>query len=392
MHEAFPYFESELLTIAEYLDSYRSLLISANPYIFNGLDRGFDETNDLRAEEYLIFPEAQDPNDFPAEEYDNRLRRYVAYVKESPKPLRSIINGIQYRRVTQNRRSSLPEMSLQDEQQFQYAGEMNARIETFLRETSDDAFIVANYMDTHPPFDASDDAIERFRGSFAAEELPIGVRGQDIYEEFRDGNRDAAERMHALKKATVWDTDRKISSLVESLLDQDTLVIVTADHGSWFRRETELDEERIHVPLVIFAPDESPRYIDHTVNIRSLPRTTLAALDRPEAEEFQGRDLLSIEEDGLSVTEFIHIANQKGKPINPGGGDVEDVRFDVAAVRGGNRLNYIDGKYCLQRGNDENGSLREEIENRLSNAPEIGEYDIEYDETVKQRLEDFGYL
>lgn len=393
MHEAFPQFESDLTTIAEALaESHRSLLISANPYIFNGLDRGFDVTNDLRAEEYLIFPGARDPAAFVAEhDYDSRLRRYLGYVTTSSKPVRSLANAVKYKRVKQNRRSSIPERSVRDENKFQYASEMNARIREFVEESSEETLVVANYMDIHPPLDASDEAIERFRGEFAPEELPVGVRGQDVYERFRDGEADVTEQMYALLQATIWDTDQKIAPLVEWLLERDTLVVVTADHGSWFRRETELDEERIHVPLVIFVPGESARRVDYTVNLRSLPRTTLAALDRTEADEFQGRDLLSVEENGLSVTEFIHVANEQGKPINPGGGDMEDMRFDVAAVRGDDRLDYLDSTYRLQRGEDD-GTLRDEIENRLSNAPEIGEYDIEYDETVKQRLEDFGYL
>lgn len=393
MHEAFPQFESDLTTIAETLADHRSLLISANPYIFNGLDRGFDVTNDLRAEEYMVFPEARDPGKFVAEhDYDSRLRRYLGYVATSSKPVRSLVNAVKYKRVKQNRRSSIPERSSRDENKFQYASEMNARIREFVGESREETFVVANYMDIHPPLDASDEAIERFRGDVAPEDLPVGVRGQDVYERFRDGDDEIAERMARLLRATIWDTDRKVAGLVESLLAEDAFVVVTADHGNWFRRETELDEERIHVPLVIFAPDEPAQRVDHTVSLRSLPRTTLSALDRADAEEFRGRDLLQVGDDGLSVTEFIHLASHDGKPINPGGDEDGDIRFDAAAVRGDDRLNYVDTKYRLQRGDDDDGTLRDAIERRLSNAPEIGQHDIEYDETVRQRLEDFGYL
>jgi len=392
MHEAFPSFDSALPTIAERLENHRSLLISANPYIFDGLDRGFDETDDLRAEEYLIFQEALDPDNFPSEKYDSRLHRYLAYLTASSKPLRSVLNGIQYKRVTRNRRSSLPETVFQDHLRFQYAKEMNARIKKFLEVSNDETFVVANYMDTHPPLNASNEAIERFRGEFTPDELPIGVRGQDIYERFRDGELVITEQMNALKQATTWDTDQKLSALVESYLEQDALIIVTADHGSWYRRKTELDEERIHVPLVIFAPGTNPRRINNTVNIMSLPRTTLSILNRTDADEFRGRNLLSVTEDTVSVTEFIHVENEEGKPINPSGGGPEQIRFDAAAVCGDDRLDYIDGMYQQQRGNDDDGTLHKTIEGRLSNAPEVGQYSIEYDDTIRQRLEDFGYL
>lgn len=394
MHEAYPYFDTELTTIGDALsESHNSLLISANPYIFNGLQRGFDTTSDLRAEEYMIFPTAKNPAEFVSNtDYDSKIHQYIKYLTSSSKPVRSGINALQYKRIQRTRRSSLPETSRRDENQFQYAGEMNARIRAFVEQSEQDTFVVANYMDIHPPLDASDEAIERFHDHFTPDELPIGIRGQDVYERFRDGDEEIAAKMQALLKATIWDTDRKIAPLVESLLDQGAFVVVTADHGNWFRRDTELDEERIHVPLIIFAPDEPSRCVDHTVSLKSLPRTTLAALNCADADEFQGRDLLRVQEDGISVTEFIHIANQDGKPVNPSGDDDGNIRFDMAAIQCNDRLDYIDTNYHLRRGDDENDTLRKEIESRLSNVPEIGQHDIEYDETVRQRLEDFGYL
>lgn len=394
MHEAFPYFESDIRTIGEVLsDTHRSLLISANPYIFNGLDRGFDVSSDLREEDYLVFPEARNPAEFGQEyEYDNKLLKYFKFLTTSSRPLRSVINGIQYKRIMRRRRSSLPESSPRDENKFQYANEMNVRIREFIEQSDEMTFVVANYMDIHPPLDASEEAIERFCGRFSPDELPVGVRGQDVYERFRDGDEEIAEKMYALLQATIWDTDRKVGPLVRSLLQQDTLVVVTADHGIWFRRESELDEERIHVPLIIFAPDESHREVDYTVNLRSLPRTTLAALNRREVEQFQGRNLLSINDDDVSITEFIYTSNEKGKPINPQGSDTEEINFDMAAVCGDGRLDYLDNRYVTQRAGGDQQTLRNEIEARLSNAPEISQRRIEYENNVEQRLKDFGYL
>ncbi|MFC6875017.1 sulfatase-like hydrolase/transferase [Halobellus marinus] len=393
MHEAFPYFENNVKTIGEILSlTHRSMLVSANPYIFNGLQKGFDVTNDLREEEYMVFSDARNPAEFmKTHDYDNKIRRYFKYISTSSKPIRSIVNGIKYRNVMRERRSSIPESSSRDQNRFQYANEMNARIREFLAESDEDTFVVANYMDIHPPLDASDEALELFCSDYSREEIPIGIRGQDVYEQFRDGDKVIAEKMSALLRAAIWDTDRKVASLVESLLDRDAFVVVTADHGTWFKRETELDEERIHVPLLIFAPDATPQKIDHTVNLQSLPKTTLAALNRSDAEQFKGRDLLDIDEDTVSVTEFIYNADEKGTPVNPTGDETENIRFDMAAVRGEDRVDYIAGDYVTQRG-ENHDELREEIEVRLSNAPEGSYREIQYDEEVRQRLKDFGYL
>jgi arylsulfatase A-like enzyme len=393
MHEAFPFFESEIQTIGEALaTTHRSMLISANPYIFNGLQKGFDLTNDLRTEEFMIFPDAGNPAEFMKnQEYSSKLKRYLSYLSSSPYPLRSIVNGLQYRRVQKQRRSSIPESSARDENKFQYAAEMNARIREFRAESEEDTFVVANYMDIHPPLDASQEALDRFCGDISPEEIPIGIRGQDVYERVRDGDEEIGDNMAALFRAAVWDTDRKVAPLVETLLEEDTFVVVTADHGTWFQRETELDEERIHVPLLIFPPDGSARQIDHTVSIQSLPRTTLGGVDHPAVDEFPGDDLLTVAADTVSVTEFIHTENDSGAPVNPTGDQREDEAFDMAAVCGENRIDYIDESYVVRRG-ESHEELRDEIENRVANLTESSRREIQYDDEVKQRLKDFGYL
>ena len=398
MHEAFPYFESDIETIGEALsDTHKSMLISANPYIFNGLDRGFDITGDLREEDYMVFSDARDPAEFGDEnDYGSKLVTYLKFLTESDNPLKSMINGIQYKRVMKKRRSSLPESSPRDRNKFQYANEMNVRIREFIQNTYEDTFVVANYMDIHPPLDASQEALERFSGQFSPNELPVGVRGQDVYEKYSEGNNEITEKMYSLLKATIWDTDRKVGSLISHLLERDTFVVLTADHGIWFRRSSELDEERIHVPLIIFSPDDTHRTVDHTVNIQSLPKTTLSALNRHGEKEFEGefegRDLLDIDGSDVSVTEFIYTSDEDGKPINPGGSEIEEVNFDMAAVYDDDRLDYLDKNYVEKCSNENLEKLRDETESRLSNTPTSSEKDIEYDETVKQRLKDFGYM
>jgi arylsulfatase A-like enzyme len=210
-------------------------------------------------------------------------------------------------------------------------------------------------------------------------------------EQLRDGDTELAERMAALLRATTWDTDKKIASLVEPLPERDTFVVVTADHGTRLQRETDLDEERIHVPLIIFDPNESPKEVDNTVNIQSLPRTTLAAIDHPKANQFQGRDLVTVDEDAVSITEFIYTSNDDGVPINPRGDGTEEMNFDIAAVCGENRTDYLGGSYVVQRGETDE-ELRATIKQRLANAPERCHQEIQYDDEVLQRLEDFGYL
>lgn len=392
MHEANPQFTGSQQTIAEGLsDSHASLLISSNPYIFNGLDRGFDETNDLRRGAYMVFKDAGDPDKFADSEAEgSRVERFSRFLRENDKPVRSLVNAIQYKRV-KRRPGSIPQYAALDDQDYQYAITMNERIREFVADSTDDSLVVANYMDVHPPFDASPEAIERFLPDTPAEDIPIGLTGQSIYERVQAGEADTADRMYDLYKAAIWDVDRKVTPLVSEFVDHGGFVAVTADHGVWFRRNRELDEERIHVPLLLFAPDKRAGRIDHTVSIRSLPSTTMDALEEP-VDSFPGPSLFDVNSDQLSITEFIHRAGEEGSPVDATGTGDGAIEYDLATVKGDTRLDYCDGTYQLRRGGTHEAELRERIQTQLANGPRGSDTAIEYDETVKQRLEDFGYL
>jgi len=394
MHEAYPFFDADLPTVPGVLnDTHESLLISANPYISNGIDRDFDHVDDLRKEEYLVFPSATDPEEFVRTiDEPSRIKRYTRFVIEGGKPIRSIINGVQHRRVGQKRRTSLPSGGTADEYKFQYAATMNKRIRRFIDRSEDDVFILANYMDVHPPLDAGDEAIARFT-DVPREDLPIGVSGQEVYEQVQSGDDQIGENMYTLFKSAVWETDRKVTPLISDLLKNDTFVVVTADHGSWFRRETELDEERIHVPLILFTPDEESSRVTKTVNLRSLPRTTMEILERSEDKTFSGPSLLDPETNQTSITEYIHNPDNSSNPVDPHGSGEQTV-YDIVAVKDDTRVDLVNSRFIKR-----SGGLEPELKTKINELrkeyernSETTEGNIEYDTEVKQRLKDFGYL
>ena len=88
---------------------------------------------------------------------------------------------------------------------------------------------------------------------------------------------------------------------VLSLLDDETIVVVTADHGEalfehgFLGHNTQLYEESIRIPLLIRAPGIAPRRVPDLVELIDLTPTLaeLAGLARsPEASRFQGRSLV----------------------------------------------------------------------------------------------------
>jgi len=384
MHEAHPFFDGSVPTIAEALSrSHRSFMISANPFIFNGLYAGFDKIDDLKTASEPLFESATDPVTFNHVDSGSGLKKIRSYLFDDGKPIRSLINGIAYKIRGQR-----------NETEWRFAETINERVRAFV-EANEDAFVVANYMEVHPPLDASDEAIERFASDWSRDELPIGIGGKEIHERIQTEPSYEGEDMYALYKAAIWDVDRRVTPLVRELVDQDTLVIVTADHGNWFRRDGDLDEERIHVPLLVFAPDRQPRRVPNTVNIRTLPRTTVDVLGTEPNASFPGTSLLDVEDHQLSITEFIHNAAESGVPVTPSGNlNVDsEIAYQIAAIKGGGRVDF-DGEMVETIRSDSayEDELRAAIEElRQSNVAQT-EGTIDYDDETRQRLEELGYM
>ncbi|MXR51178.1 sulfatase-like hydrolase/transferase [Halovenus sp. WSH3] len=386
MHEAHPYFDGRYPTIAEALaDTHQSYMISANPFIFNGLYRGFDEIEDLKFTNESPFPEATDPITFNHVDSDSGLAKVRSYLLDDGKPIRSLANGIDYKLRGRQR----------DPTECRFAETICERVSEFVSSTDEDAFAVTNFMEVHAPLDASDEAIDRFAAEWDRESLPIDVKGEHIHQRIKDEPDYEGEDMYALYLAAIWDIDRKVAPLVRELLDQDTLVVVTADHGNWFRRDHDLDEERIHVPLLVFGHESAPRTVDKTVNLRSLPRTTLDALDHPNAGTFSGTSLLQVDDHQCSITEFIHNDAETGVPVTPSGklGVDEEIVYQIAAIQGDGRVDFDGENVTVARPDPEyEEDLRETIATLRQSNVAGADGSIDYDGSTRQRLESLGYL
>lgn len=393
MHEASPYFDNDLPTIGEQMaQSHRSFLVSYNPFIFNGLDRGFDQTNDLRGSQYMIFDDATDPRRFLVENRDTPVpRRYLDFLRESNRPLKSLINGLGFKLWDWRTENGRPEEVAAATATHQYAAEMNEHIREFLSSSSEDSFVVANYMDIHPPLGASNAALEKFAPRKSRSELPIGKRSPDIIKNIQEGDRTIEAEMESLYYAAIWDTDRIVGPLIRDLVDDGAHVIVTADHGSRFTGCSSLSDRRIHVPLVVFAPDTEPRTVNASVNIRSMAATTMKQV-RPGTDVFTGDDLLSAEDDRVSITEFIHDASPTGNDVSAFG-DYESVAYDITAIKGDSRLDWIDETYTNSGDDSDIEELREVVDELAETGLDKSSGgEVSYDQDTEERLQDLGYL
>lgn len=392
MYEAHPYFNENIPTIADSMgQSHRTHLLSLNMWLFQGLDRGFDSTRDF-SRQYLVFRDATDPlNYFRKHEPDGSgVSRFLRFATADRKPIRSLVNYANYKR--QN--GSLVPERWGDSENYQYADKINEQIRSIIGSTGQDVFVFANYMDIHPPFDATDAALEQFAPGMKRDELPIGTSPErHIRNDRKSYDPDAMENLY---HSAIWDLDRKLGPTLRELVADDTMVIVTSDHGIW-NRDTAYSENRLHVPLVIFAPDEPSRTVDHTVNLRSLPRTIIEHTTG-ESEGFGGRPLLSVTDDGISVTEILHHPNEIYEET--GRVDVtkkehadNQIQRDLVLIQGDSRVNYIDATWDTVAGTDSaTATLKTYGEQILSQNLEQSNVDIEYDAVTQERLEDLGYM
>lgn len=378
MYEASPYYDGAGTTIAEALsDTHESLLISSNPFVFNGLQTGFDETDDLQLDP--LFENAMHPVKFTREDSGDGPRKYLEYLLKGGRPVRSVFNGLHYK-------------LMEREEHHRHAETITRRVQEFVSRADRDVFVVANYMDVHPPLEASDRALSQFAPDTDRTDLPNGVDGQKINERVNEELDYEAEDMHRLYRAAICDLDRTIAPLIKALVRQEALVVVTADHGQWFDRNTELDDDRIHVPLLIFEPSGSAETVRHTVNIRSLPRTTMDALGMDH--DFDGEDLTEVTEDQVSITEFIHNEASVGKPVTPEGGvnDRNSISYRSVLIEDATRVDFDGETTATGESGDRAQNLERIAESIFQEKLDLDDASIEYDDRTENRLRELGYL
>lgn len=391
MHEAYPYFDQHTPTVIERMaESRHTSLFSTNMWLFQGLDRGTVTSDDFSGPD-LPYPSASDPDAyFGVDDTSGGFRDVLEFAFSDGKPLRSLRNYVDYRRRTPARDAESPST----DSEYRYIRQINESIRRVRARTPEENFVFANCMDVHPPLNASTEALAKFASDFSPEELPVGV-APERHIENEEKSYDV-EAMEHLYRAAIWDFDREFAPLVRELVDDDAFVVVTSDHGIW-NRNTAYSDSRLHVPLVVFAPDEDARTVPYTVNLRSLPRTVDEYANGGESG-FDGISLLEIDEDQLSVTEILHHPNdvyeRTGRVDVTKTRDTErEIQRDLVLIQGDVRAEYVAGEWRHEEGPEtEVASLRERGEEILSRPVIMGEQKLTYDEDVRRRLEDLGYM
>ncbi|QGA81924.1 Arylsulfatase A [Halomicrobium sp. LC1Hm] len=383
MNEASPYFDGNYRTIADIYDtSKQSTLISVNPFLFNGLHREFGTVDKLMSEEYLIFEGGTNPRTFGAKNRTlSRAERYWKFLFQENAPFRSFVNGVAFKLWHRLDKTVVAGERSDSSGEYQQAEIINDRIEAAV-DQPDDSFVLANYMDVHPPFDVTDESLERFADDWDREELPIGNSA-------RDADTFNQKAMYDLYLSAVADLDRRITPLIRSLINNGVTVFVTSDHGPWFATEA-LDEERLNVPLIIFDSEEPARTVDHTVSLRALPHTTERLVHSCDSS-FPGYDLLDVTTDQTVVSEHVHRDTSGRGPFTADEGTDTEITNDIVVREGTDYVTRIDGHWKSSAAEEIAVKLREHAESVLSHSP-TRDGTVMHGSEMKERLEDLGYI
>jgi len=159
-------------------------------------------------------------------------------------------------------------------------------------------FAVLNYFDAHAPYLPPDP----YRNRFAARPDPGGILNYVADREHLDNPEDTRDETDAYDGAIAFE-DEQIGRLLASLrnlhLDDNTLVVVVADHGEFFgehglyMHRNALFLEGIRVPMLILWPGHLPGgvRVSAPVSIASLPATLMELMPRPGQTAFPGVSL-----------------------------------------------------------------------------------------------------
>jgi len=181
---------------------------------------------------------------------------------------------------------------------YERAETINKEAISWLRTKKNEKFFVwLHYMDTHAPYKPPKD----FRHEISSLKMSDINRKILSKEDVSDSE---LRQLIDLYDGSIKYVDYSIKCLMDELDEMkildDTIIIITADHGEEFRDhgkflhvETRMYDELIHVPLIIYN-SEYHATVDEAVSLIDIAPTIIDMLDLPTAETFQGRSLIPI--------------------------------------------------------------------------------------------------
>lgn len=385
---------------------YETGLFSENPYLTTvetGLASGFDTVEGADREPFF---EGVD-----ADEYKGDVGGFLRAAVESGRPVRSLANG-----VVSKLAWDYPRLLPDRFERRLGSGTVHGSTYTDLfRAWVDDRTgpwaACINYMDAHHPYLPTQEFDRWNDGTIASiqqsiDSMPLGFySGADPWWK--------CELLEYLYDGTIRQIDHEVERLVDCLRSrgefENTLVIITSDHGEGFGERSFLRDLRIaghnvgetevnlHVPLVISYPDRAgDETVDQLVSLTAIPRairstiegdpdprglTELPVLARTQGVLEPQREQLR--EEGVGLERFVGETSVLYEP------DGHAVRKEMSWADRRQAVSCIDAHTAYVNRNDEADRV-ETVFNELEDAG-VREESEAVDEDVERRLRDLGY-
>ena len=383
-------------------NDYRSYGVSGNGFVSasTNLHRKFDELqytagqgpflDGLTIYSHVFGDTDRDESLSPVEATMNTVRAVLGH----DHPLKSCVN---FGAVGLNRLAEkvpplqkIPHTVFNPYQPFSYTPERNTRTirDIFEREADreDPFFLFANYMDTHRPY-APPDAYQREELGETLSYWELVRLNDGVADPWHFATQDEQgtvdeedlETVRSLYAGEVRSADAHLGTVLSDLerrgLYEDTLVIVTADHGenlgetdAMGRRrmghESSMSDILLRVPLVVANPDLDSRTVSEYVSLQDL-YGLLTAGQRPLLDS-GGQELGHlVPDDGIVTSQYPAI----------GGAEIYDRHPDAPEQFLSQRVNehavagYTEGWRVVVQSTGEDWAWHEGTEVRLDDAP-----------------------
>lgn len=260
-------------------------------------------------------------------------------------------------------------------------------------------FLWLHYMDVHGPYQSKSGFV--YLNKYRGERL-----WRKAIANPEDVTKEEHKRLQELYREEIEYTDNCLNALVDGLrsrgMGDETLVVITADHGEQFfehghySHPHQLYDELIHVPLVLNGPARPTANHDAIVELIDVAPTLIKAADSDVPDEMTGELLdtdtpreWAISEADINPAYAGCVRAERWKYLYDGTTNEESL-FDLEA----------DSHEQTDVGNDYPAVLEELsmiLNEHVSSSSRVVGADadleaVEVDDDVQNRLEDLGYL
>lgn len=212
---------------------------------------------------------------------------------------------------------------------FARANTINGMATSWLKEKPDKFYIWLHYMDVHTPYIPKKKYLKLFSTSsyniFKELKLYLKIKKTMGNKNIKKITENDMELLIDSYDAEIRYLDTQIGLLFDDLRNMDifqnTLIIITSDHGEEFFEHGSFGhanehsyDELIRVPLIIYAPWIGENIIiNDPVELMSIAPTIIDALGLGEINEFMGKSLIPTIKEGKGGTEGIIIESSRNK-------------------------------------------------------------------------------